>query len=72
MTEMLDIVVAKLAALSPQEQDRIAQWLLQELPDEALWERQFSESQEALAKLAAETRAERATGSTTELDPTKL
>jgi hypothetical protein len=59
MTEMLDVAVAKLAALPPQEQDRFAQWLLQELPDEALWDKQFSESQDALSKLAAETRAER-------------
>jgi hypothetical protein len=56
MTEMLDAAVSKLAALPPHEQDRIAQWLLQELPDEALWDRQFSGSQEALSKLAAETR----------------
>jgi hypothetical protein len=34
---MLDLVVAQLAALPPQEQDRIAQWLMQELPDEELW-----------------------------------
>ncbi len=68
---MLDALVAKLAALPPQEQDRIAQWLLQELPDEALWDRQFSDSQKALSKLAAETRAERAVGNTTELDPAK-
>ncbi len=37
MTEMLDAAVAKLATLPDQEQDRIAQWLLQELPDEELW-----------------------------------
>lgn len=72
MTEMLDVVVAKLAALPPQEQDRIAQWLLQELPDEELWDRRFSDSQAALSKLAAEVRRERAAGNTTELDPDKL
>ncbi len=51
---MLDAVVAKLAALPAQEQDRIAQWLLQELPDEELWDQRFAESQDALARLAAE------------------
>ncbi len=69
---MLDVVVAKLAALPPREQDRIAQWLLQELPDEELWDKRFSESQDTLSKLAAETRGERAAGNTTELDPEKL
>ncbi len=68
MTEMLDVVVARLAALPPQEQDRIAQWLLQELPDEELWDKRFSESQDALSKLAEETRQERAAGNTTELE----
>jgi len=72
MTEMLDVAVAKLAALPTQEQDRIAKWLLDELPDEALWDKRFSESQDALSKLAAETRAERASGNTTELDPNSL
>ena len=72
MTEMLDTAVAKLAALSPEEQDRIAQWLLQELPDEELWDNRFSESQDALRKLAIETREERAAGNTTELEPDKL
>ena len=43
VTEMLDVAVAKLAALPAQEQDRIAQWLLQELPDEELWNKRFSE-----------------------------
>jgi hypothetical protein len=72
MTEMLDVAVAKLAALPPHEQDRIAQWLLQELPDEGLWDRRFSESQNALSKLAAEARQETMAGEATELDPDDL
>ena len=31
MTDMLDAAVAKLAALPPEEQDRFARWLLEEL-----------------------------------------
>ena len=65
---MLDAAVAKLAALPPEEQDRITEWLLQELPDEDLWDRRFSETQDALRKLAAETRDVRAAGKATELD----
>lgn len=72
MTSMLDVVVAKLAALPAHEQDRIAKWLLEELPDEELWNTQFSKSQDALARLAAETRRERSAGRTTALDPDKL
>jgi hypothetical protein len=72
MTEMLDRAVSKLAALPPQEQDRIAQWLLQELPDDEIWDTQFSENQDALSKLAIEARQERAAGNATELDPDKL
>ena len=69
---MLDVVVAKLAALPAQEQDRIAQWLLQELPDEELWDKRFSESQDTLGQLAYEARRDRAAGRATELNPDKL
>ena len=72
MTEMLDTVVAKLAALPPEEQDRIAVWLLQELPDEERWESQFSASQDALSRLGAETRKEESTGYVTALQPEKM
>lgn len=72
MTELLDTAVAKLAALPPGEQDRIAQWLLEELPDEEHWDRQFSETQDVLGKLVTETRNERARGTTTELEPDNL
>jgi len=46
---MLDVAVAKLAALPPEEQDRIAQWLLQELPDEEFWDKRSSETQDVLS-----------------------
>jgi hypothetical protein len=72
MTRALDAVVAKLAMLSPEEQDRIAQWLLEELRDDEHWTRQFADSQDALSKLAAEARADLAAGRATDLDPDKL
>ena len=72
MTEMLDAAVARLAALPAEEQDRIAHWLLTELPHEELWNKQFSKSQYALSKLAAETRKARANGDVTELQSDKL
>lgn len=72
MTRALDAAIAKLSELPAEEQDRIARWLLDELGDEELWARQFATSQDALSKLAAEARAERAAGRATELDPDKL
>jgi hypothetical protein len=72
MTQALDAAIAKLAKLAPEEQDRVARWLLDELQDDAEWGRKFSGSQDALSKLAGEARADRAAGRTTELDPNKL
>jgi hypothetical protein len=72
MTRALDAVIAKLSGLPAEEQDRIARWLLDELEDDELWDRQFATSQDALGKLAAEARADRAAGRATELDPDKL
>jgi hypothetical protein len=72
MTRALDVALAKLATLPVDEQDRIAQWLLDELRDEEHWARQFSTSQDTLSTLAAEARAERVAGRATELDPDKL
>jgi hypothetical protein len=72
MTRALDAAIAKLATLPADEQDRIAQWLLDELRDDEDWTRRFANSQDALSKLAAEARADLAAGRATELDPEKL
>ena len=72
MTRSLDAAIAKLEALPPEEQDRVARWLLDELRDDEQWTRQFETSQNPLTKLAAEARADRAAGKTTDLDPEKL
>ena len=72
MTQTLDAAIAKLAALPPEEQDRVGRWLLDELRDEEHWAQQFGASQDALGKLAAEARAERTAGRTADFDPEKL
>jgi hypothetical protein len=72
MTQTLDAAIAKLAALPPEEQDRVGRWLLDELRDEERWAQQFGTSQDALGKLASEARAERTAGRATDLDPEKL
>jgi hypothetical protein len=72
MTQALDAAIERLAKLPPDEQDRVARWLLDELRDDAEWTRQFSGSQDVLGKLAAEARADKAAGRASELDPNKL
>ena len=72
MTRALDTAIAKIAELPPEEQDRIAQWLLDELKDEDRWTEQFADSQKSLSKLADEARSERDAGRATQLDPDKL
>jgi len=72
MTQTLDAAIAKLATLPPEEQDRVARWLLDELHDEEHWTQQFGTSQDVLGKLAAEARGERGAGLATDLDPDKL
>jgi len=72
VTQILDAAIAQLAMLPPDEQDRIARWLLDELRDDEHWNHQFTSSQDALKKLAAEARADHAAGRTTEIDPEKL
>ena len=72
MTRTLDAAIAKLAALPPEEQDRVGRWLLEELADEEQWARTFDASQDVLSKLAAEARADRTGGRTTDVDPDSL
>lgn len=72
MTRALETAIAKLATLPADEQERIAQWLLDELQDDEHWARQFAGSQDALSKLAAETRADRSAGRATEFDADTL
>jgi hypothetical protein len=72
VTRTLDAAIAKLATLPPEEQDRVGLWLLEELADEGQWTRTFDESQDTLSKLAAEARADRAAGRTTDVDSDNL
>ena len=72
VTRTLDAAIARLATLSPDEQDRVGHWLLDELRDEEHWGEQFRESRDSLSKLAAEARTDRTAGRTTALDPEQL
>jgi hypothetical protein len=72
MTRSLTVAIEKLEALPPDEQDRVATWLLDELTDEARWAQKFAASQDLLADLANEAIADHAEGHTRPLDPDKL
>jgi len=58
MTELLELAIAKLKILSPSEQDAIATLILQELEAEMRWDSAFTQSPDALAKLAGQAMAE--------------
>ncbi|MBD1879013.1 MULTISPECIES: hypothetical protein [unclassified Coleofasciculus] len=72
MTKLLEQAIARVMQLPETEQDAIAAFILEELEDEACWDRAFSQSQDMLAKLAAEALAEDRAGKTQELDPETL
>ena len=72
MTELLQEAIAKIQTLSDEEQDSIATIILEELEDEKKWEQAFADSQDVLAKLAAEAMMEYQAGKTQELDPETL
>lgn len=72
MTQLLEQAYAQVVQLSETEQDRIATLILEFLADKAEWEKQFADSQDALATLAQEALAERHAGKTLPLDPETL
>ena len=58
MTELLEKAFAKASELSQEEQDLLAQSLLDDLAAEEKWDEAFANSQDALAALADEALAE--------------
>ena len=69
MTEPLEQAIAKMKNLPDNEQNNIATIILEELEDEMKWTKVFTDSQDILAKLAAEAMTEYRSGKTQELDP---
>ncbi len=68
MTELLEQAIEKVKALPECEQDSLAALILEELEDEARWQSKFANSQDLLARLAAEAMAEDRAGKTRPLD----
>lgn len=72
MTELLEKAFARAAELPQQEQDALAQWILDILEEDRQWDESFVNSADALAKLADEALAEYRAGRTQVLDPDEL
>jgi hypothetical protein len=72
VTHALDTAIAKLATLPPDEQDRVARWLLDELADDERWTQQFVSTADELTALAAEARAMRRAGHTRDVTDDEL
>jgi len=67
VTKLIIEALAKISELDDVEQDRLAQMILDDIASEQNWAALFSGSQDALANLAAEARAEFEAGLTDEL-----
>lgn len=72
MTNLLQQAFDEASTLSAAEQDRVAQWLIDEIRSEHRWDAAFSNSQSALEKLAEEALSEHGAGKTQPLDPGSL
>lgn len=64
MTDLLTEAFEEASHLPAEEQDRLARWILEELRDEAKWEKSFASSQGALESLAKRALAEHERGET--------
>lgn len=69
MTRLLEAAIQKVSQLPADEQDRIAQLVIDELDDEARWQERFARSQDKLARLAENVREEIARGDVKDEDP---
>ena len=58
MTQLLEKVLTEVHKLPPEKQDAIAAVILEELEDEQLWDKAFSESEDKLVQLAHKVRTD--------------
>ena len=68
MTELLKQAFAEAARLTPDEQDDLARWMLEELRSERRWGEAFAGSADELARLADEALMEHRAGRSHERD----
>jgi hypothetical protein len=68
----LELVIAELEKLPPEEQNQFTAWILEELHSEERWSKLFTDSQDVLSHLADEALEEYQTKKTDKLDPDTL
>jgi hypothetical protein len=68
MTDLLERAFAEASKLPADQQDRLAQWLLDELADDVLWDERLAGTTDALSRLAREAHEEHKAGETQDLD----
>jgi hypothetical protein len=72
MTELLEKAFVEASKLPMQEQDELAQWILDEIYSERRWDEAFASSGDLLTRLGDEALKEHSQGRTQTLDPDKL
>ena len=72
MTQLLKKAFDQAAQLPPEEQDALANWVLEEIASERRWDEAFRASADRLKALAEEALQEAREGRTEELDPDRL
>lgn len=72
MSGLLKQAITELSKLPENQQDAMAQWILDELNDNARWDTAFARSQSQLEQLADEALADLLADKTAPLDPNTL
>ena len=66
-TKRFEKVIDKVGKLPAEEQDALAEWILEELADEQRWQESFAKSQNTLEKMADKALQEHERGNTSPL-----
>lgn len=72
MTKLLEKAIAELSKLPEAQQENMAQWILDELQDDARWDQAFSTSLPSLEALAKKALEDYHKGQTYLLNPDEL
>jgi len=72
MTKLLEKAISELSKLSDDQQDSMAQWILDELEDEQRWDTAFENSLPQLEQLAQKALQDYKAGRTQDLNPDDL
>ena len=68
ITKQFEKVIEKVGSLPEDDQNALAEWILEELEDEKRWQKSFSESQDVLEKMAEKALKDREQGTVKPFD----